>query len=318
MAVPSNTHQTYQAVGIREDLADVIYRVAPEETPFINAAGRGKATNTYHEWQIEDLAAASASNAVIEGDDATTDAANLTSRVGNYTQISDKVARTTGTVDAVNKAGRGKELTRQKVLKGLELKRDMEKQLLSNQASNAGAAGTARVSGGLQSWIETNIDLGATGAAGGFASGTTSARTAGTDRPFAETQVQAVMLSCFNNGSRPSLAFMGGARKQDFSAFTGIADIRKDVKGKNQAIIVGAADVYVSDFGEISTVPHPYMDDDVCLLINPDYVSVDYLRPMSSVDLAKTGDSERAQMIVEYTLKVNNEKAHGMIADIAP
>ena len=82
MAVPTNTVQTYNSVGIREDLADVIYNIAPMEVPFMSNAGKGNATQTNHEWQTDGLSAAAA-NAKIEGDDVGNTSMAATTRLGN-------------------------------------------------------------------------------------------------------------------------------------------------------------------------------------------------------------------------------------------
>lgn len=319
MALPTNTATTYSNVGIREDLSDVIYRVAPEETPFTSNIGRAKATATFHEWQTEDLAAASDANAVLEGDDATLDAANVPSRIGNRTQISDKTAVVSGTNDAVNKAGRKTEMARQVMLKGMELARDIEKQMLSNKASNAGAAGTPRVSAGMESWIVTNADRGATGSGGGFDSGTVDAPTDGTLRQFTEDQLKSAHAKAFASGGKPNQLYMDGPLKQRFSAFTGIAQQRKDNAGRSQATIIGAADVYVGDFGTLTAIPHPYgMRNRTVLGIDPRRVKKAILRPMRNWELAKSGDTEKRQMLEEYTLQCDNEKAHFVVADVQP
>src|SRR6266536_4521169 len=144
MALPTNTFATYEAIGNREDLSDVIYRIDPTDTPFMTGIEREKASAVNHEWQTQALAAADTASAVLEGDDATTDAATPTVRLGNVCQISDKVARVTGTQQAVEHAGRDNELAYQEMLKGLELKRDMELILAgTNQAKNAGNSSTA-------------------------------------------------------------------------------------------------------------------------------------------------------------------------------
>ena len=113
MAVPAGTMQTFQQIGIREQLADMIYDISPTETPFLSNAKRGKATNRKAEWQLDALAAANGDNATIEGDDATTDTAVPTTRLNNYTQLMDKVVRTSSTADAVSTAGRKNELSYQ-------------------------------------------------------------------------------------------------------------------------------------------------------------------------------------------------------------
>lgn len=318
MALPTNTATTYSNVGIREDLSDVIYRVAPEETPFTNNIGRSKATATFHEWQTEDLAAAIDSNAVLEGDDATLDAANVPARVGNRCQISDKTAVVSGTNDAVNKAGRDTEMARQVMLKGMELSRDIEKQMLSNKPSIAGAAGTARQSAGMESWIVTNASRGAGGSGGGFSGGTVAAPTDGTARAFTEGLLKAAHLAAFNAGGKPNQLYMAGVQKQVFSTFAGIAQIRKDAPGTGQAVIVGAADVYVGDFGRLTAIPHPYgMRASTVLGVDPRMVAKADLRPMRNWVLSKTGDTEKRQILCEYTLEVKNEKAHFVVADLS-
>lgn len=319
MALPTDSFTTYLAKGNREDLSDQIYRVAPEETPFMMNIGKGKAEATYHEWQTQSLAAAVDTNAVLEGDDATTDAATATARVGNILQISDKVARVTGTQDAVDKAGRDSEMAYQEMLKGIELRRDVEKQFLSNKASIAGNATTARQSAGMESWLITNDDRGAGGAQGGFAAssaGIVDAPTDGTQRAFTETILKAVMLACFNAGSKPSQIYLGGFNKQVFSGFTGIADIRISAPATGQASVVGAADVYESDFGRLTAIPSNFVRTRTALFVNPDMAAFDVLRDFHSVPLAKTGDTERRQVILEYTLKVSNDAAHGVAADL--
>jgi len=80
MAQPTNLYDTYDTTGIREDLADVIYNIAPSDTPILSAIPRAVASSTSHEWQTDTLAAPGA-NAVIEGDEATTDAMVATARV---------------------------------------------------------------------------------------------------------------------------------------------------------------------------------------------------------------------------------------------
>ena len=144
MAQPADTFSSYDAVGNREDLSDTIWMISPTETPFMSGIDKVPADATFHEWQTDALAAADTSNAVIEGDDATTDAATATTRFGNYTQISDKVPRVTGTQRTVDSAGLGDEFAYQIFKKGQELKRDVESILLDNNARVAGNDTAAR------------------------------------------------------------------------------------------------------------------------------------------------------------------------------
>jgi hypothetical protein len=319
MALPSNTFHTYDMKGIREDLSDVIYRIDPTKCPLTSNIGRAKASQRIHEWQTQALASASDANEVLEGDDATTDAATATVRPNNRTQISDKVARVTGTGRSVDTAGRDDEMEYQVLLKGLELKRDVEKQMLSNKASAAGASGTASRSASFESWLTSNVSHGGTGATTGFSAttGLVAAPTDGTTRTFTETLLKTVMASCFDNGANPTILMLSGGQKQTFSGFTGIATNRYNVKGEEQGVVIGAADVYVSDFGKLNVVPNQFSRTRTALLIDPEYAKLATLRPMKNWPLAKTGDSDQRQVLIEYTLEMCNQAAHGKVADLA-
>ena len=317
MAVPSNTFTAHAAIGNREDLSDEIYRISPTDTPFFSGVEKGKATGVYHEWQTQDLAAVNTSNAVLEGDDATTDAATPTVRLGNYTQISDKVAQVSGTQRAVDSAGRGDELDYQKMLKGLELRRDIEAILLSNQARNAGAVGaTARKAASVLSYIKTNNSLGATGAAPATADGAAT-RTDGTQRAFTEALLKPVLQSIWNEGGNPDTISVGGSNKQQFSTFTGRSSgaIKEEAAKKK---ITAAVDVYESDFGTLKVVANRFQRGRDALILQMDMWKIVHLngRKMASIPLAKTGDSDRAQILSEWSLEACNEKASGIVADL--
>jgi hypothetical protein len=314
MALPTNTFTTYSAIGNREDLSDVIYRIDPSDTPFMSGVEREQATAVNHEWQTQALAAVDTSNAVLEGDDATTDAATATVRLGNICQISDKVARVTGTQRAVEHAGRDDELEYQEMLKGLELKRDMESILCgTNQAKNAGNATTARVTASVLSWIKTNTSKGASGADPSAADGT-GTRTDGTQRAFTEANLKTVLQAIWNSGGKPDVIMTGGFNKQVFSTFTGRATPTEDTKAKK---IVASVDFYESDFGKLSVVPNRFQRARDVLVLQMEMWAVAYLkgRKMVSIPLAKTGDSDRRQMLSEYSLVARNEKASGGVFD---
>jgi hypothetical protein len=311
------TYQTYTAIGQREDLSDVIYNISPTETPFMSSIGKNKATAVYHEWQTDSLASVNTSNAAVEGA-ATTDATlSPTTRIGNRTQISTKVIKISGTLDAVNKAGRKSEKAYQLAKGSSEIKRDMEAILLSNQVAANGNSTTARTLGGLQTWLSSNKSLGTNGTAG---SGGTTARVTGTDRTFTADMLNAVMQSAYTNGGAPTMLLVTPAQKVVASTFTGIATRYRDVPSNQQAQIINAADVYVSDFGIIQIVPDRFIpnadSDDCAFLLDTEMAAISYLRPFQTVELAKTGDAEITQLLVEYTLEVKNEAAHGIIADL--
>lgn len=317
MAIVTNTFTRYSAVGIREDLSNVIYNISPEETPFISNIGRESVKNTYFEWQTDSLAAASASNAALEGDDISSfTAVNPTSRVGNYTQISTKNVVISGTLEALDKAGRRSELTYQLAKLGSELKRDMESALLANQAAVAGNTTTARRTAGLPAWLTTNTNAGVGGANPTVGSNPTAARTDGTQRAFTEALLKDVVAKVWTAGGTPKMLMVGAFNKQAASAFNGIATKFRDVPAGQQAQIIGAADVYVSDFGTVNIVPNRFQRARDGFIVDPDYASLAVLRPIQQMELAKTGDAEKRLMLVEYGLKVSNEAAHGIVADL--
>lgn len=313
MAIVANTFTRYSAVGIREDLSNVIYNISPEETPFISNIGRESVKNTYFEWQTDELAAASASNAALEGDDISSfDAVTPTARVGNYTQISTKNVVISGTMEALDKAGRRSELTYQLAKMGSELKRDMESALLANQSPVAGNTTTARRTAGLPAWIKTNTSFGT----GGADTAGVAARTDGTQRAFTEALLKEVIAEVWTSGGTPKMLMVGAFNKQAASGFDGIATKFRDVPAGQQAQIIGAADVYVSDFGTVNIVPNRFQRARDAFVVDPEYASMAVLRPIEQMELAKTGDAEKRLMLVEYGLKVKNEAAHGIVADL--
>lgn len=312
------TYQTYTAIGQREDLIDTIYNIAPTETPFMSSIGKTNATARLHEWQLDTLAAVNTANAAIEGANATSATLAPTIRAGNRTQISQKTISISGTLETVNKAGRRSEKAYQLAKASSELKRDMEAILLSNQvAADGNGSTTARTLGGLQTWINSNKSLGVDGVAGNLG---TTARVTGTDRAFTQAMITDVMQQCFTNGGKPTMLFVTPAQKVVASTFAGVATRFRDVPASQQAQIIAAADVFVSDFGIIQIVPDIFIpnadNDDVAFLVDTEMASVAYLRPFMTNELAKTGDSENTQLLVEYTLQVNNQAAHGIIADL--
>ncbi len=315
MTVPTGTTQTYGVIGRREDLTDVIHDISPTETPFTSAIGKSTAKNTYHEWQTDALAAATDDNAVIEGDDPDNETIDATVRLGNYTQLSDKVVQVSSTQRASNNAGRGDELSYQVMKRGKELKRDIEASLTSNNASVAGNASTARKSAGFEAWIQTNDSRGTSGSNTAFSGGIQAAATDGTQRAFSETYLKDVMQLCWENGGEPTMLMVGGFNKKAASTFAGIADQVRDT-GNKVATIVGAADVYVSDFGTLKIVPNRFSRSRSALVVDPSMWKLCYYQRMKIEDLAKTGHSDRKMLSCEYTLEACNEKSSGVVADL--
>ena len=314
------TYQTYTAIGMREDLSDVIYNISPTDTPFFSSVGKTKATAVLHEWQTDSLAAASLSNFAVEGATASDATMSPTTRVGNRTQIAQKTIKISGTLQSVDKAGRKSEKAYQLAKASSEIKRDMETSVLSNQIAANGDSSTARKLGGLQAWLNTNYSGGTDGVAGSLG---TTARTNGTNRTFTEALLQSVVKSVYAAGGNPKVLMVNPAHKQVVSAFTGIAAQRFMAPSNTPTTIVSAADVYLSDFGAISIVPNRFMTstnscDETAFVLDPDMAAIAYLRPFQTNELAVTGDNESTQLLAEYTLEVKNQAAHGIIADLTP
>lgn len=308
---------TYNGKGIAESFEDVIFDISPEDTPLLSAAKRTTAGQTFHQWQTDALAAAAA-NAQLEGLDSTFATLAATTVLGNYTQISSKTVKISGTFDVVKKYGRKSEVAYSLMKAGKELKRDMEYALVRNQASSAGGAGTARTSAGIESWIVNRVlatgsaQTGA-GTTPGFSSGTVAAPTDGTSVTFIEADLKTALQAAWTDGGEPTLILMSATNKSRFSSFAGITTKYNNVRDSAQATITGAADMYTSDFGNHTVKLDRFMRDAAVLAIDPNYVSVATLRPMAKEELAKVGDSQNWLLTTEYALVVNNPDAHAKV-----
>ncbi len=322
MAVPTGTFVTYSAIGVREDLADVIYDISPTETPFLSNAKRGSCSQKYVEWQTDSLAAATSAGA-IEGDEATGMTAAPTVRWANYTVIQTKVPVVTGTLKASDTAGRADEMAYQVAKRSKELKRDMEKTLLGTQGAAAGAIDSARACAGVARWIPDDanrVHLAPTGwSTTAFASGapTGDCLTSTTVSAITEAQLKSAIALAWEDGGDPSLILCRSSTKQTLSGFTGIATQYRDNPQMGPAVIIGAADVYVSDFGTHYFVADRFMPAGELYILDMDYWETAYLRPFQTWDLAKTGDSVKKQILVEYTLKALNRDANAKIDGVA-
>jgi hypothetical protein len=313
MTTPANTTSTYDAIGNREDLINNIYNIAPTSTPFISGISRGPATGTNHEWQTQDLAAADDTNAQIEGNDATTTASTPSVRLGNQTQISDKVPQVTRTQRQVDSAGRGDEMDYQIMLKTKELKRDMEKVILANKAKNAGSTAAPRVCAGVESWLATNFN-GGVGSVAPTGDGS-DVNTPGTNRAFDEADLKTVLASCFDEGGEPDTIMVGSTVKQAMSGIVngGTSGAAQRVVDGNAATVHTAIDIYVSDFGSLAVVPNRFQVQTSMLVLQMDMWSLATLADFQETPLAKNGDSDRVQLLSEYTLEARNEKSSGII-----
>ena len=317
MAIVTNTFTTFDAKGIREDLSNVITNIAPEETPYTSNIGRESVSNSLYEWQTDTLASAAA-NKQLEGDDVTSfDAVTATVRLQNYAQISRKTIILSATEETVNKAGRRSELAYQIAKRGSELKRDQEFTMLNGAVAAAGNTTTARGTASLGAFVKTNVDMQTNGANPSYTTLPNSARTDGNVRTFTETILKNVIQQTWAAGGTPKMLMTGPVNKQRVSGFSGIASSRFNIDGgAKPATLVGAVDIYVSDFGNIQVIANRFQRERDAWVIDPDMAKMTTLRPYQQVELAKTGDAEKRMLIVEWGHKVLAENGMGLAADL--
>jgi hypothetical protein len=315
MAQPSNTFDSYDVKGIREDLSNVIYDVSPEETPFYSSLQKTKASNTYHEWQTDALRA-SAANAHIEGDATTAEARTATTRLGNYTQIFKNAVVIPDTDEGLDKAGRAAEMAYQVLKIAKEQKLDIEKALFANNKYEAGSASAARELAGLGAYMKSNVtNIGGSGGANptGSVPGNT-ARTNGTQTAFTQADFDACMQSIWTNGGKASSVYLSAFQMNIALGFTGNNNQRSTVKSESQKV-VKHMDVYVTPWGTVEFIPSRENQSRDVWIIQDDMFCAAVLRPTKNTELAKTGDNTTRQVLTELTLVSKNEKASGLVAD---
>jgi hypothetical protein len=324
----AETFDTYKAVGIREDLIDVIYNIAPTDTPFVSNVGSGSAKGRTHDWQKDTLAPVE-DNPIAEGADAEPVALAATTRLSNYAQINDKTFVISGSDLVADNAGRGVEMAYQEAKKGLELRKDVEYVCVGVNKSkqegtgNAGGSPTARQCAPVLAWLgATNSNKEATGidpAGDGTGTGqtdTTEGRTDGVARPFTEAMLQDVIDQIYLSGGSPDMIMAPTTQKRVITnTFKGSADSRENMT--NDKRIVNAVDFYEGDYGTLAVVPNRYMRTTDVFVLDSDMWSVDYYRPYFTQDLAKTGDNDKKQMIVEWTLTSKEEASSGGVFDLS-
>ena len=326
MTAITNTFTTSNAVGNREDLSDVVSRVAPEDTPIYSMIKKEKARSIYPEWEIDTLGTP-ATNAAEEGDEFSFGTIDPPKRAGNYTQIFRKTWVVSQTQESVDNAGMVEQVKYQQLKKGIELRKDVEFALVSNVAS---ASGTTRKLGGLPTWYTTNTSRGTRGANGGFNKTNNNAKvtataTAGTNRDFTKEHLDGMMQKVYNNGGTVKFAVCSPYVKSVFTTFMSsdnVASFRYAASEGGKNTIIATADVYEGDFGKVMIVPNRVQATSAVVasnvhLLDPDLLSFKALRRIQNVkDIAKTGDAKKGVIIGEGTLCVRNEKGLGVIADI--
>jgi hypothetical protein len=304
------TFDSYDNAGTRDDLVNAIYRTNTAETPFMSAIAKTKATATYHEWLQDDLGSA-ATNYNVEGDEATNNAFTAAARLGNYSQILDKTYVITGTQMVVDSAGDSGKKGELRAKFALQLKKDMEFALLDNNARVQGSSSTARELAGVPAWITTNYDKnGATNPTGDG----TDAWSGGTDVALTEGRLKSVLQQTWASGGNPDMVVCNAFNKQVISGFSGNGTRYIQAEGNK---LITSYEVYVSDFGEVKVIPSRHCETNMVYILDSSMWAMAVLRDISFNPLAKTGDFEREQMIVEMTLEARNEKANGIIVNVS-
>jgi len=311
MAQPANTFDTYDSVGIREDLSNVIHNISPEETPFYSKAAKKAAKNTLVEWQTDSLRA-SAVNAHIEGDATTAEARAATTRLGNYTQIFKNAVVVSDSDDNVDNAGRAKEIAYQTLKIAKEQKLDIEKALFANNARAAGNSTTARELAGAPAWLTTNTVAGA-GGADPTGDGT-DARTDGTPAAFSQANFDTVMQSIWVAGGKPDTVYLSAFQMNVALGFTGNNNQRSQVQAGDERVIKSLA-IYTTPWGTVEFMPSRENRSRDVFIMQDNMWEVASLRGTKNVALAKTGDNTTRQVVTELTLCAKNEAANGIIAD---
>ena len=308
MAKVTNAFDTYSAQADREALSNVIYNISPQQTPFMSSIGKNNVKNVVFDWQTESLPTASGAGQ-LEGFELSRSAATATSRLSNVCQISSRDATVSGSQESSDPAGKKSEMAHQLSIMSKALKRDMEVALCQKGAKTTGNASTARVTGGFESWITSNVSRGTNGAGNGGG----AAPTDGTQRALTEALLKSVLQSCFSNGGEPSMAICGPVNKQKISGFTGRSQARQFVDANT---VEASVSIYSSDFGDLKIVPSNFSRERSLLLVDPEYAKVSYLRDFNVQDIAKIGDAETKMIVAEYGLEMSNEAAHGVVADL--
>lgn len=320
MAVPKNTYATYDSIGNREDLADAIYDISPIDTPVLSSIARVRATGVKHEWQTDNLAAATVQGAA-EGDDFLASARVQTVRLDNQTMIFRKDISVSRTQRVVLTAGRRDEYAYQLAKGGKELKRNIEKTILGTQGKAAAGTTTARLSGGLLTYINkptlvaTNLTTATATWNGNGATVTGTFIGGGATAAKLKTLLDTVIGVLWDHGSDANVIVCNKNVKQGLSLMTGIATLFRDVPSGNQGAIVGAADLYVSNFGEFVIVPDRFMDSNhpYFYIVDYEYLALAELDPIDVIPIAKTGDADKAMIVCEACLEIRSTDAHGAV-----
>lgn len=309
----TNTYTSPQGTGAnREDLDNIAYDISPTETPFMTMAGRGKASGVNFEWINRALSAPSA-DGVVEGKAATETAATAPTRKKNTCQIQERVVTITGSqmaVDSVDNWGHVDEETARKLA---EIKRDVESACLRMQPVVYGDAATARQTRSFGHFIPQANVLGYT-----VPASETAAVGAFTGAPYTTLTMdffRTLMRQCYDVGARPKKVFVDSVNKAIVSEFTG--RVNEVINGSQKKVTFDVT-LIETDFGMLEVVvdqffPSGATKSDYTYFVDPEYVSINWLRPFRKTELGIVGDKKTWQIIGEWGIQVDNPSAHGVI-----
>lgn len=294
MPTVTNTLKSYDQVGKKEDFEQVIYDITPTQTPFLSSIGSSTAEATLHQWMQDSLASVG-SNILVEGADA--GAASTVTQVvkSANTQIFGKVVQVSGTAEAIGLHARTSDLANAIAKAGKELKRDIEHSFVGLGQSGTAGSGSA----GRQ----------LTSAANQISATTTN--TAGSNRAFSEALLLDVLEKCYNEGGEPNQVQVTPSHSLTVAGFAASSGRNRDFG--NDSRITNVVDIYVSPFGEVSIIPNRFLQANTALVLDTEYWSRAVLRPMQTIQLSRTGDSDKRQMLTELTLVCKSDIASGKI-----
>ena len=267
------------------------------------------------EWQTQALRA-SAVNAHIEGDATAADAVTPTVRLGARTQIFKNAVVISDTDEAVDNAGRAKEMAYQTLLIAKEQKLDIEKASVCQPRKRCRLFNVAaRKTGGVPSWLITNVNF-QSGNSGANPTGDGSdARTDdGTPTAFSQTKFDDVMQSIWEEGGKPDTCYLSAFQMNVALGFTGNNNQRSAVQAGDETVVKSLA-VYVTPWGTVQFMPSRENRSRDVFILQDNMWECAVLRPTKNVALAKNGDNTTRQVTTELALCSKNEKANGAIYD---
>ena len=313
---------------IHEDVMTSITNLSKNiDTPLSDMIGRGTHGNEYYSWTQDTQATPSSTNAVLDGMSPTVNDATVGSRVGNHSQISQKYVSVSTRNDASKTIGFAKSSAYQIQLRTEDLRRDIECAMLSNNESIADTDPQVGISGGLNAWIATNHQT--SGAAGGFSTGTglVVPYTPGTARGLTEAMVRQASSDVYKQGGNASVFMavpdlISGLSQYMFTSSSRIATLTREAPENKAGTAIMSVNVMVLDFNvTMKMIPNRVQEDisagvSTAFVLDPAKLELSNLRGMRAERLAKTGLAENWQISQDWTLVVNDEKAHACISDI--